>query len=179
MLDSERRVRYRGRIDDQYSPGVRRSAPSREDLRLALDELLAGREVTVPTTQTPGCLISARRPRRTSPRSPITATSRRILDRYCIECHREGQIGPFNLTSYADAAAWSATLAERIADGSMPPWHADPRFGAFANERRLSSHERRLIDAWIAAAAPEGEPATRPPRLASSIAGTSACPIKS
>ena len=79
VLDSERRVRYRGRIDDQYSPGVRRSAPSREDLRLALDELLCGPRSHRPDNRNPRLFDPApRRPRRTSPRSPITATSRQF-----------------------------------------------------------------------------------------------------
>jgi peroxiredoxin len=157
VLDAARRVRYHGRIDDQYSPGVRRPEPSRHDLRLALDELLAGQSVSVPNTEALGCLIQ--RVNDSSEGSLVTyhADIAPILNRYCVECHREGQIGPFSLTTYADAAGWWATIGERIADGSMPPWHADPRFGAFANERRLSSHERKLIADWIAAGSPAGE----------------------
>jgi peroxiredoxin len=33
VLDAERRLRYRGRIDDQYRPGVARPEPSRHDLK--------------------------------------------------------------------------------------------------------------------------------------------------
>jgi peroxiredoxin/mono/diheme cytochrome c family protein len=163
VLDADRRICYHGRVDDQYLPGVQRAAPTRHDLRIALDELLADGEISVTETPTLGCLIQ--RPREAAAESHVTyhRDIAPLLNRYCVECHRDGQIAPFSLTSYADAAAWSATIGERIADGRMPPWHADPRFGSFANERRLSDEDKRRIFDWIAAGAPEGEPAESPP----------------
>ena len=80
-----------------------------------------------------------------------------ILNNRCVECHRPGEIGPFSLASYQDAAAWTATIRERITDGSMPPWHADPAFGTFMNDRRLSDEEKRLLLAWVDSGAAEGE----------------------
>jgi hypothetical protein len=126
---------------------------------MALDELLAGQPVSVPETDVPGCFIQ--RPTATTNASQITyyRDIEPILNRHCVECHRAGQIGPFALTSFADAVAWSATIAERIADGSMPPWHADPQFGTFANQRQLSRQEKELIEAWIACGVPAGTPA--------------------
>ena len=54
VLDSERRLRYHGRIDDNVNdPG---SVKSR-DLGEALDALLAGKEVPVPETAAVGCTI--------------------------------------------------------------------------------------------------------------------------
>src|SRR5262252_893624 len=50
VLDRGRRLRYRGRIDDQYRLGGARPAPSRHDLKEALDAVLAGREVAVKET---------------------------------------------------------------------------------------------------------------------------------
>ena len=54
VFDKERMLRYRGRIDDTENPYVE---PKTTDLRNALDEMLAGREVTVKTTKTFGCSI--------------------------------------------------------------------------------------------------------------------------
>lgn len=52
------RLVYRGRIDDRYSDfGVDRPTPTRRDLAVALDELLAGRPVSVPETRAIGCAI--------------------------------------------------------------------------------------------------------------------------
>ena len=54
VLDQEFSIRYRGRIDDQYSPGIARSAPKRNDLKIAIDELLAGKSVTQSATEPEG-----------------------------------------------------------------------------------------------------------------------------
>ena len=52
-------VRYQGRIDDLYVDfGQRRTAPSRNDLEIAIEEVLAGEPVTVPRTDAVGCFIS-------------------------------------------------------------------------------------------------------------------------
>src|SRR5262249_21771123 len=50
LLDSDRVIRYRGRVDDQYRPGITARAPTRHDLKEALDEVLAGKKVSVPET---------------------------------------------------------------------------------------------------------------------------------
>ena len=52
-FDKARILRYRGRIDDSRDPSSVRS----HDLRNALDDLLAGREVRVPDTRPFGCSI--------------------------------------------------------------------------------------------------------------------------
>jgi peroxiredoxin len=49
---------YRGRIDDIYVDyGKRRAAPSKRDLRDALDAVLAGKKVAAPVTKAIGCLL--------------------------------------------------------------------------------------------------------------------------
>jgi hypothetical protein len=45
----------------------------------------------------------------------------------------------------------------------MPPWHADPAHGEFANDRRLSAADKETILKWASAGAPEGNPADLPP----------------
>ena len=52
-FDKARFLRYRGRIDDSRDPSSVRS----HDLRNALDDLLAGRDVRVPDTRPFGCSI--------------------------------------------------------------------------------------------------------------------------
>ena len=47
-----------------------------------------------------------------------------------------------SLVTYRDAAAWAETIREVINENRMPPWHADPNFGEFENDRRLSRAER-------------------------------------
>jgi peroxiredoxin len=52
-FDKERRLRYRGRIDDSKDPSQVKS----NDLRDALDDLVAGKAVRVPDTKPFGCSI--------------------------------------------------------------------------------------------------------------------------
>ena len=54
-------------------------------------------------------------------------------------------------------------FADAVEDGRMPPWHADPRFGEFANDSRLTDREKQLITGWAKGGAPEGNPEDLPP----------------
>jgi peroxiredoxin len=169
VLDSERRVAYRGRIDDQYGFGVHRPAPLHRDLTNALDDLLADRAVRVPRTEAAGCRIGRVPIKKEPARGSVTYSKEvsRILRDRCVACHREGEIAPFTLTSYAQAAGWAAMIQEVIESGRMPPWHASPAHGTFANEARLTQAEKQTVAAWIAAGLPEGDPhdLPEPPRF--------------
>ncbi|MBX9791828.1 MAG: redoxin domain-containing protein [Pirellulales bacterium] len=168
VLDAERRVRYRGRIDDQYDVGVQRAAPRNSDLARAIDELLSGSEVTNATTQVPGCLIGRVPLARELPKTDISPTwsgqIAAIFERRCQECHRPGEVAPFSLLTYVDVQGWEETIREVLEQRRMPPWGADPKFGDFINDNRLTEDERSQIIAWLDAGAPAGDPAlTRPP----------------
>lgn len=157
VVDSSLTVRYQGRIDDQYLPGIARSEPERHDLREAIAEVLAGTEVSVAATEPQGCLIG--RMKEAQPESKVTFCNQisRILNRHCVECHRDGEIGPFALTDYDEVSGWAEMIAEVIDDGRMPPWHASPDIGHFKNARRMSAEEKQLVRDWVAAGAPYGE----------------------
>jgi peroxiredoxin len=156
VLDGDRTVRYRGRVDDQFGLGVHRPAATRHDLSCALDDLLAARPVAVAKTEPAGCRIS--RLPKSSGEQPITYSKQvaRILRDRCVACHREGEIAPFALTSYKQAAGWASMIDEVVQGGRMPPWHASPEHGTFSNDARLSPQDKQTIAAWVAAGAPEG-----------------------
>jgi len=162
LLDRERIVRYAGRIDDRYLVGIARDKAGREDLRIAIDELLSGKPVSVPTTEPIGCIIG--RVRKPNDKSPVTYARdiAPIFQARCVECHRAGQIGPFELASYEEAAGWGEMIAEVVRDDRMPPWHADPKHGKFANDRRMPTSEKALIAEWVKNGCPEGDPALLP-----------------
>ncbi len=61
------------------------------------------------------------------------------------------------LLSYDDAASWAQMIREVVQEQRMPPWHADPKIGHFANDRRLSADERGKLLAWIDAGCPKGD----------------------
>jgi peroxiredoxin len=164
VFDRDRLVRYRGRIDDQHAIGNKsKPAPSREELRAAIDDLLAGRDVQVAETEPVGCLIGRIRAPQAEAQVTYSKDVAPLLRDRCVECHRPGEIAPFSLTDYAEVAGWAGMIAEVTAERRMPPWHADPQHGRFANENRLTDAELALIRNWVAAGAPEGNPADLPP----------------
>jgi peroxiredoxin len=58
LLDSDQVIRYHGRVDDQYGLRYRRAAPTKTELKDAIEELLAGKPITVPESDaSQGCLI--------------------------------------------------------------------------------------------------------------------------
>src|SRR5688572_9121412 len=85
-----------------------------------------------------------------------------ILHRNCVVCHRTGEIGPMSLVTFAEARPWARAIGKAVADGIMPPWHADAAAGTFENERRLTAAEKDTIARWVAGGAPEGDPTTVP-----------------
>lgn len=164
VLDRQREVRYWGRIDDQHAVGGRsKPKPTQEDLRGAIEAVLRGERVPVPHQPAVGCLIG--RPRPSDPSAEVTYTKHiaPLLQAKCVECHRPGEIAPFSLTEYAEVAGWADMILEVTTQRRMPPWHANPHYGRFANENRLTEEQLRLIRAWVAAGAPEGDPADLPP----------------
>lgn len=87
-----------------------------------------------------------------------------VFYKNCTNCHRPGEIGPMSLLTYRDARPWASSIATRVSKGTMPPWHADPAHGEFANDRRLSDADKDTILKWVNAGAPEGNAADLPAR---------------
>ncbi len=162
LLDRKRKIRYRGRVDDQYLVGQSRDKVNREDLAIAIDELLAGKPVSFSRTTPLGCHIG--RVRKTAPHGDVTWSNQivRIFNKACVECHRAGEIAPFQLTRFDDVVGWEDTILEVIADNRMPPWFANPAHGEFRNDARLCEKEKSLIDKWVKNGMPEGDPAELP-----------------
>lgn len=165
VLDEERNVRYGGRIDDQYTPGIQNARPTRRDLAIALEELLAGKPVTQPHCLASGCRISRLRKPSAEGSVSYCRDIAPILQKHCQTCHRPGEIAPFSLLSYKDAAGWAETIREVVAERRMPPWHANPQYGKFANDPSLSTAEKKLLFAWIDNGCPHGNPADLPPPI--------------
>ena len=163
LLDRERVVRYHGRMDDQFGIGVQRPQATRHDLQSAIDDLTAGRPVAVGQTEAVGCIIG--RSRDQVAEGPVTYANQisRLLQDHCVECHRPSDIGPMSLSDYEEVSGWADMIAEVIRERRMPPWHASPEYGEFANDRALTDDEIELINRWVADGTPQGDLAQLPP----------------
>lgn len=162
VVESGGKEIYRGRIDDQYRPGVMRTQPDREDLREAIEEHLAGQAVSVPVTKAAGCLMA--KPRTVDPNCEVTYCRdiAPMLQRHCIECHREGEIGPFALMQYEDVTGWADMILETVEQRRMPPWHATADFEPLVNARELSESERDQLRRWVEGGTPYGDASELP-----------------
>jgi peroxiredoxin len=169
VLDSERRLRYRGRIDDQFGIGYTRDQAQQSELTDSLEDLLKGNDVRTPTTSASGCLIgrSPRDAAASSSKQMITYAEhiRPILESRCVGCHRPDEIGPMDLSNYDDAAAWADMIVEVVEERRMPPWHASPAHGTFSNDRRLTQEEIDSIKNWAKTGARRGDPSKESPPI--------------
>ncbi len=191
LLDTEANLRYRGAIDDQYGYGTRKDRAVHNYLADALDAILAGKEPETKASSVVGCPLdlastTARRPLpRVRPAADAIVEALKstdpdldtatlgpvnyaqhiapILQNRCQSCHRPGEVGPFSLLTYEDAQRRAGGILEVLETRRMPPWHADPRYGHFANDRRLSAKERATLLAWIDQDMPRGDAACEPP----------------
>jgi tetratricopeptide (TPR) repeat protein len=100
-----------------------------------------------------------------------------ILYANCSTCHRpvdprasgDDPIcfagAPFSLLKYADVRTHAREIARATKGRVMPPWlpeQASNQIGEFANPRRLTDAQIALIEQWVQAGSPEGEPSDRP-----------------
>src|SRR5262245_52124821 len=166
VLDRQRVIRYAGRVDAQFTfgtgVGLAQPQEQRADLAIAMDELLSAKEISVALTEPKGCLIGRAREQKGG--SPVTYSNQiaRLIQKNCLECHRDGQIAPFAMTDYEEVAGWGEMIAEVVREERMPPWHANPQYGHFANATRLSAEEKNLIATWVENGCPQGDPKDLP-----------------
>ncbi len=92
-----------------------------------------------------------------------------IMLKNCAACHRPGEIAPMSLLNYKESRPWARAIREKVVSREMPPWHADPKYGEWANDRRLSQSDIDTIAKWVDGGAKEGDPKDLPqqPKFAS------------
>ncbi|MFO0013492.1 MAG: redoxin family protein [Planctomycetota bacterium] len=162
VLDHSHHLRYRGRIDDQMRLGGTRPSPSRSDLQIALEEVLAGKSVSVEETTSEGCVITPPTAWKADKALTYYRDVASIVHDRCTSCHRPNTAAPFSLITAEDFAAHAEMIREVIRDQTMPPWYANSHVGAFQNDRSLTDAERRVLNAWLDSDRVAGEPSEGP-----------------
>lgn len=79
-----------------------------------------------------------------------------ILYENCATCHRPGEVAPFSLLTYQDAAKRASLIALATGKRFMPPWRPEPGYGEFAHERRLTDAQIATLAEWASTGAAEG-----------------------
>ncbi|MDX1568443.1 MAG: cytochrome c, partial [Longimicrobiales bacterium] len=99
--------------------------------------------------------------------APVTyaADVAEIINENCVNCHREGGIGPMQLTNYEQVQQWAPLIKMRVANRDMPPYAYDTNIGIqdLDYDWRLSQEEINTVVQWVDEGAPMGDPADMPP----------------
>jgi hypothetical protein len=124
----------------------------------ALDATLAGTPVQVTQSDASGCNLVLPEHERNGAHAQISyeKTIAPMLVQHCVACHREGGIAPWQMSSYDMVRGFSPMIREVVRTKRMPPWHADPHYGVFSNDRSLTAEQTKLLVHWIEAGSPRG-----------------------
>jgi mono/diheme cytochrome c family protein len=71
-----------------------------------------------------------------------------ILYQNCATCHRPGEVAPFSLLTYQDAAKRASLIATVTKKRYMPPWKPEPGYGNFDHVRALTDDQIAKIQEW-------------------------------
>lgn len=86
-----------------------------------------------------------------------------ILNANCVSCHRPGEVAPMALRTFDEARPWAKSIRQYVSERKMPPWFANPKYGTFSNDARLSEDEIATIVAWVDQGSRRGAPDDMPP----------------
>ena len=153
------KVVYQGAVDDRLTYENQKKEASAHYLRDALASMVAGEPIAVASTEPLGCLINFPEKTARAAHADISYSDdiAPILMDNCVSCHREGGIGPWAMNDYNMVRGFSLMIREVVRTKRMPPWHADPEVGHWANDRSLSDDQIKTLVHWIEAGAPRGE----------------------
>ncbi len=174
VLDAKRTLVYRGAVDDQYGFGYAIDEARTKYLGNALDAVLAAERIEIAATEAPGCPLDFSY-ESVAGKDNFTYHNRisRILQNHCVECHREGGVGPFSLEDYDSVVSQSGAIGRVVKQDIMPPWFAARPSGdaasPFSNDCSLSQVDKAAMLAWLASDKPVGDAQDAP--LPRSFAG--------
>ncbi|HRH96763.1 MAG TPA: redoxin domain-containing protein, partial [Prosthecobacter sp.] len=167
LLDATRTLFYRGALNDQYGLGYSKEQPQHHYLRDAVAVMLSGEPAEIAATSAPGCALDL--PVKNAVASTDVTYHRdiaRIMQANCVECHHEGDVGPFALDSFDAVVEHAGMIRKQVERGAMPPWFAAPLEGSthspWSNDRSLSERDRTDLLAWLASDRPKGDVADAP-----------------
>jgi hypothetical protein len=165
VIDSDNKIVYRGAIDNQYMAiGKKRPKADQRYLRDALTAISNGNPIQLSITTPVGCVLRDPQTKSTESKVTFTRDIAPIIQMRCFNCHREGEVAPFELSSFEDVVAHADMITAVIDQNVMPPWipgkDSQPKF---IGERSLSAAEKQIIHDWIDGGCVKGNEADLPP----------------
>lgn len=147
-------IAYHGPIDASFARG-----DTDASVAAAIDSLLAGEAVAVAHADVKGAAIEFPDRARAEEFAQISYSEdvAPILAEKCMACHVEGGMAPFAMTNYDVVKGFSPMIREALRTQRMPPYHADPEYGHWEGDMRLTGDEIRTVVNWIEAGSPRGE----------------------
>jgi len=88
-----------------------------------------------------------------------------ILQTNCQSCHRPGAVAPMSFLTYESTRPWAKAMKAAVLSKRMPPWFADPHYGGWRNEPKLTQADINTISTWVDSGAREGDQRDMPPAL--------------
>jgi len=84
---------------------------------------------------------------------PVTYSGHvaKIINENCVVCHREGGIGPMQLTNYDQVRPWAPLIQLKVANREMPPYAYDHDIGVqdLQADWRLAQDDIDTIVDWV------------------------------
>ncbi len=149
---------YRGAVDRAVADPKGKASGPKNYLENALTKFLAGKTVSPNYTLAKGTpLHLAVAKDATSKTVSYADEVAPLLQKSCVPCHSPGNIGPFAMSSYEKVKSRSSMIAEVLLARRMPPWHADPHYGKFVNERALTPVQAQTLVRWVEQGSPRGQ----------------------
>jgi len=164
VLDPDGKLVYRGAIDNSWEAlGRRRPKAEREFLADAMKSSSNGQPVAIAETTPVGCLFEM--PPQGDVQAKVTYARdiAPIIQTRCLNCHRDGQVAPFALADYEQAAKRARQIVRVTQDRLMPPWIPSPGHDKFVAERWLTDRELALFKTWAETGRAKGDDADLPP----------------
>ena len=98
---------------------------------------------------------------------PVTYSAHvaRIINENCVVCHREGGIGPMDLSSYDKVRPWAPLIQLKVANREMPPYAYDHDIGIqdLQGDWRLAQEDIDTVVDWVNQGSHLGNPDELPP----------------
>ena len=144
ILTSQRKVIYKGPLDDQYHLLKSAVKPKNNYVVDILDNILSEKNIVPKEIPASGCIIT-----RPVIKKVFWHDVAPIIQKKCTICHNPTGSGPMNYLNYKDVAGRQSMFKYVIENDLMPPWYVDPNTGPWKNDLSLTPKEKAMLLKWV------------------------------